>query len=427
MSKEEKLHIETIAVRGEYESDEQRSITLPIHTTSAYRFDSTDQAAALFDLEEDGNTYSRVTNPTWDALGDKVSALEGGIGGLAASTGSAAITLAILNICGVGDHIITSQNLYGGTYSLFAHTFKDFGIEVSFVNQDLPLEALETYIKPNTKAVFAETIGNPKNDILDFNKFSELAKKAKSPLIIDNTFPTPYLFKPFDHGAHIIVHSATKYLGGHGNALGGVIVDSGKFDWNNGRFPKLTTPDPSYHGVVYTDLYGNEAYIKKARVQLIRSLGSTIGSFNAFLIHTGIETLHLRVARQSENALVLAKWLEAHPKVEWVSYPLLESHKDYDLAKKYFPKGASGMVAFGVKGDYEATRKVIDSTQLAIHAVNLGDVRTLISHPASTTHRQLSEAEQLEASITPNLIRISVGIENIEDITDDLAQAFNHI
>ncbi|MEI6188439.1 MAG: O-acetylhomoserine aminocarboxypropyltransferase/cysteine synthase [Alphaproteobacteria bacterium] len=424
MSKEKKLHLETVAVRGGYTPDETRAITMPIHQTTAYQFNTAEQGAALFDLQESGNIYTRLTNPTWDLLGEKINLLEGGIGTLITSSGSSAITLAILNICGTGDHILASQTLYGGTFSLFQNTLKKFGITATFVDQDLPLDELQKYVQENTKLVFAETIGNPKNNILDFEKFSKLAHGAGLPLVIDNTYATPFLFRPIEHGADIVIHSATKYLGGHGNALGGAIVDAGNFDWANGNFPEFTTPDPAYHGLVYAEALGNAAYIMKARVQLIRDIGATISPFNAFLIHTGIETLHLRMERHCANAITIAKWLESHPQVEWVSYPLLPSHPDYERAKEYFTKGASGMLSFGIKGGYESGKAFINTIKLAIHAANLGDVRTIVSHPASTTHRQLSEEEQIKAFVKPNLIRISAGIENVDDLIADFEQAF---
>lgn len=340
---------------------------------------------------------------------------------MATASGQAAITLAILNICQAGDHILAASTLYGGTYTLFAYTFKKkFGIEVTFVDPELSLEELKTKVKPNTKVVYGETIGNPGLNILDFEKFSALSKFAKAPFIVDNTFATPYLIRPFEHGVDIVVYSATKYIGGHGNSIGGVIVDSGKFQWTSEKFPGLVDPDPSYHGLEYTKTFGELAYIIKARVQVLRDIGATLSPFNSFLLHTGLETLHLRVQRHSDNALELAKYLKAHELVEWVSYPGLEDHPSHDRAKKYLPKGSSGVLTFGVKGGREAGRKFINSVELATLVPNIGDARTLVIHPASTTHSQLTDEEQKKSSgVLPDLIRVSVGIEDIEDIKAD--------
>lgn len=425
--KERKLALETLTIHGGYQIDETKAISMPIYPSTAFHFPTADYGANLFDLKEAGNIYSRLTNPTWDAFAEKVNVLEGGVGALATSSGQAAITLAVLNICQSGDHILATTTLYGGTFALFNNTLKKLGISVTFIDSNLSIEELKTFAQDNTKLVFGETIGNPRNSILDIEKFADLAHEIGVPLIIDNTYPTPFLFRPFEHGADIIVHSATKYLGGHGNALGGIIVDSGNFNWDNGNFPELTTEDESYHGTIYTRDFGPAAYIVKARVQLLRDLGSTLSPFNAFLIHTGMETLHLRMERHSSNSLALAQWLEAHPSVEWVSHPLLKSHPEYALAQKYFKKGSGGMLAFGVKGGLDEGKKVINSFKLAIHGANLGDTRTIVSHPASTTHRQLSPEDLLKAGVTPNLIRISTGLESIEDLIADFNQALEII
>ncbi len=349
--------------------------------------------------------------------------LEGGVGALSTSSGQAAIMLAILNICESGDHIIAASNLYGGTYTLFKYTFKKFGIDVTFVNPDLKIDEIARFFKSNTKVLYGETIGNPGLNILDFDKFSKLSKEKEVPLIVDNTFATPYLFKPFDYGADIVVYSATKYIGGHGNSIGGVIIDSGNFNWDNGKFSGLVESDPSYHGINYFNDFGKLAYIVKARVQLLRDIGSTISPFNSFLLHLGLETLPLRMQKHCENALKLSKYLETHSAVESVSYPFLESHPSYSLAKKYLPNGVSGVLTFRVKGGNLAGKKFINNVKLASLVPNVGDTRTLVIHPASTTHSQLTEEEQIKAGVLPDLIRVSVGLEDIEDIIEDFDQA----
>lgn len=413
----------TIAVQGSYSADETGSRTIPIHQTASYDLRDADRAANLFGLKEFGNIYTRLNNPTNTSFEEKLNLLEGGVGALSTASGQAAISLAILNICQSGDHILAASTLYGGTYTLFAYTFKKLGIEVTFVDPEAPLEELKASVQGNTKVVYAETIGNPGLNVLDFEKFSALSKFACAPFIVDNTFATPYLIRPFEHGVDIVVYSATKYIGGHGNSIGGAIVDSGKFKWTQDKFPGLVEPDPSYHGLKYTETFGDLAYIIKARVQLIRDIGATLSPFNSFLLHTGLETLHLRVQRHSDNALELAKYLQDHDQVEWVSYPGLEDHPSYDRAKKYLPKGASGVLTFGVKGGREAGRAFINNVELATLVPNIGDTRTLVIHPASTTHSQLSEAEQEASGVRPDLIRVSVGIEDIEDIKADFDQA----
>lgn len=422
-----KWKFDTKAVQGTYKADETGARSLPIHQTASYDLKSSKNAADLFDLHKKGNIYTRITNPTNNAFEEKINLLEGGVGALATSSGQGAITLALLNICTCGDHIVAASTLYGGTYTLFNNTFKKLGIEVTFVDPNEPIEKLKKYFKSNTKALYGETIGNPGFNVLDFNKFSSLSKEFKVPFIVDNTFATPYLCRPFEHGAHIVVYSATKYIGGHGNSIGGVIVDSGNFDWNNDKFSELTTPDESYHGLVYTEVFQKSAYIGKARVQLLRDLGICLSPFNSFLFHTGLETLHIRMDRHCENALKLAQYLENHPKVEWVYYPKLKSSDYYDLGEQYLPKGAGGMLAFGVKGGKEAGEKFIDSVNLATLVPNVGELKTLVIHPGSTTHRQLNEKEQRLAGVLPELIRVSVGIEHIDDIIIDFQNALENI
>ena len=352
--------------------------------------------------------------------------LEGGVGALATSSGQAAIMLAILNICESGDHVVAASNLYGGTYTLFKYTYKKFGIDVTFIDPDASKEEFSKVFKENTKVLYGETIGNPGLNILDFNKFSTLAKENKVPLIVDNTFATPYLIKCFDYGADIVVYSATKYLGGHGNSIGGIIIDSGNFNWDNGKYRGLVESDPSYHGMEYVKTFDKLAYIVKARVQLLRDIGSTISPFNSFLLHLGLETLPLRMRKHCDNALELARYLEQHEMVEQVSYPLLERHSSYNLAKKYLPLGVSGVLTFRIKGGKEAGKKFINNVKLASLVPNIGDTRTLVIHPASTTHSQLTEEEQITSGVLPDLIRVSVGIEDINDIKEDFTRALKY-
>jgi O-acetylhomoserine (thiol)-lyase len=361
-------------------------------------------------------------NPTTDVLEKRLAALEGGIGGLALSSGQSAIYVSILNICGAGGHVVSSGSLYGGTVTLFSQTFRKLGIEVTFVDARNP-ENFAKALKKNTRLIYIESIGNPKNDILEYDKIADIAHKNGMPVICDNTVATPILFRPIEYGIDIVVHSCTKFIGGHGTSIGGAIVDSGKFNWANGRYPELTEPDPSYHGVKYVENFGNLAYILKARVQLLRDMGSCMSPFNAFLFLQGIETLHLRMPRHSENALKLAQWLENHKSVDWVNYPGLPSHPDYNLAKKYMPVGQSAILGFGIKGGKEAGVKFINSVKLASHLANIGDSKTLVIHPASTTHQQLNEAEQLAAGVTPDYVRVSVGTEHIDDIIEDFESA----
>ncbi|MEW6979937.1 homocysteine synthase [Bacillus pumilus] len=424
MSEELQFRLETKAIHAGQELDSATySRAVPIYQTSSFGFRDSEHAANLFGLQEPGNIYSRIMNPTNDVFEKRIAELEGGIGALAVSSGQAATTYSILNIAGAGDEIVSSSSLYGGTYNLFAHTLKKLGITVKFVDSS-NLEELEAAITDKTKAVYAESIGNPKGDILHIEAVSAIAHKHHIPLIVDNTLASPYLLRPIEFGADIVVHSATKFIGGHGTSIGGVIVDSGGFPWaDSDKFKGLTEPDPSYHGLTYTEAIGEAAYITKARVQLLRDLGAALSPFNSFLLLQGLETLHLRLERHSENALKTAQFLQDHPLVEWVSYPGLEGHESYELAQTYLPKGQGAILTFGIKGGREAGKKLIDSVQLFSHLANVGDSKSLIIHPASTTHQQLSEAEQKATGVTPELIRLSVGTEAIEDILADLEQA----
>jgi O-acetylhomoserine (thiol)-lyase len=424
MSNERKLQPETLAVHaGQVPDPTTLSRAVPIYQTSSFVFNDSQHAADLFGLKEEGFVYTRIINPTTDVFEKRIAALEGGVGALALASGQASVFYSILNIASVGDEIVSSSSLYGGTYNLFSHTLPSFGITVKFVDPADP-KNFEKAITSKTKAVFAETIGNPKGDVLDIEAVAEIAHHHSIPLIVDNTIPSPYLLRPIDFGADIVVHSATKFIGGHGNAIGGVIVDSGKFDWKkSGKFPGLTDPDPSYHGLIYTEEAGEAAYITKARVKLLRDLGAPLSPFNSFLFLQGLETLHLRLERHSQNALEVAKFLEKEEAVKSVSYPGLESHPSYELAKKYLPKGQGAVLTFEIKGGVEAGKKLIDSVQLFSHLANIGDSKSLIIHPASTTHQQLSSEEQLDTGVTPGLIRLSVGTEAIDDILYDLKQA----
>ncbi|MGO4887254.1 homocysteine synthase [Anaerobacillus sp. MEB173] len=419
---EKKWSLETIAVHGGQEVEgTTQARAVPIYQTTSYVFRDTDHAANLFSLAEPGNIYTRIMNPTQDVFEKRIAELEGGVAALATASGQSAITLAILNICESGDEIVASSSLYGGTYNLFVHTFKKLGITVHLVDGTDPI-AYEKAITPKTKLLYGEIIGNPNGHVLDVERVSAVAHKHGIPLIVDATFSTPALCRPIEHGADIVVHSATKFIGGHGTSIGGVIVDSGNFDWGNGKFPGLSEPDPSYHGVVYTEAVGNLAYIIKARVQLLRDMGPAIAPLNSFLLLQGLETLHLRMERHCENAQKVAEYLDQHDFVEWVSYAGLQSHPSYDLAEKYLPNGKGAILTFGIKGGVEEGKKFINALQLHSHVANVGDAKSLVIHPASTTHQQLSEEEQRSAGVTPELIRLSVGIENINDIIADLEQ-----
>ncbi len=419
------LKTETLALHGGQEADPTTgSRAVPIYQTTSYQFKNTDHAANLFGLKEFGNIYTRLMNPTTDVFEKRVALLEGGVGALAVASGQSAITLALLNIAQAGDEIVSADNLYGGTYNLFHHTFRRLGIKVNFVKSD-DLAGFQKAITPKTKAIYAESLGNPKLDVTDLEALSALAHKNGIPLILDNTV-SPYLLRPFDHGVDIIVYSATKFIGGHGTSIGGVIVDSGKFNWTNGKFPLIAEPEPSYHGINFVEALkplGNIAYIIKARVTLLRDLGPALSPFNSFLFLQGLETLHLRLPRHSENALAVAKYLEKHPKVSWVNYPGLDSSPEKAKAKKYLPKGAGAILGFGIKGGLEAGVKFINSLQLISHLANVGDAKSLAIHPATTTHQQLSPEEQLATGVTPDFIRLSIGIEHIDDILADIEQA----
>ena len=425
MAQEIQHHLETLALHaGQQIDSDTLSRAVPIYQTTSYVFKSTDHAANLFALKEFGNIYSRLMNPTTDVFEKRIAALEGGVAGLALSSGQSAIYVSVFNICGAGGHIVSSNSLYGGTVTLFSHTFPKLGIDVTFVDPKDP-ENFAKAVKDNTRLVYIETLGNPKNDVLQYEKIAELAHKNGLPVICDNTVMTPILFRPIDYGIDVVVHSCTKFIGGHGTSIGGAIVDSGKFDWANGRYPELTEPDPSYHGVKYVESFGSLAYIIKARTQFLRDMGSCISPFNAFLFIQGLETIHLRMPRHSENALALAKWLEKQPQITWVNYPGLPSHPDHALAKKYLTKGCGAIVGFGIKGGKKAGIKFINSVKLASHLANIGDSKTLVIHPASTTHSQLTEAEQLAAGVTSDYIRVSVGTEHIDDIIGDVKQALS--
>ncbi len=403
------------------------SRAVPIYQTTSYVFKSTEHAANLFALKEFGNIYTRLMNPTTDVFEQRVAAIEGGTGALAVASGQAAITYALLAITRLGDEIVSGNNLYGGTYQLFHHTFPRLGRTVKFVNSRDP-QAYKAAITPKTRAVYIETIGNPKLDVPDFEAIAKIAHEAGVPLVVDNTCGIG-LVRPFDHGADIIASSATKYIGGHGTSVGGVIVDSGRFQWNNGKFPEFTEPDPSYHGLVYWDALGNVpgmgnvAFILKIRVTLLRDMGACLSPFNAHQFLLGLETLPLRVQRHSASALEIARWLKKHPLVSWVTYPGLEDNPDHAVAKKYLKGGYGGILGFGVKGGYDAAVKFINSVQLLSHLANIGDAKTLVIHPPSTTHSQLTAAEQAETGVTPDYIRLSVGLEDVADIQADIDQA----
>lgn len=422
------MKFNTIALHGGQEVDSiTHSRALPIYQTTSYLFDDTSHAANLFGLKEEGNIYTRIMNPTTDVLEKRVAQLEGGVGALALASGSAAIVCAVLNIAKSGDEIVSSTALYGGTYNFFAHTLERFGIKTVFVESDEP-EDFEKAITDKTKLIFAEAIGNPRLGVLDIENLAKVAHKHNIPFIVDNTIPTPYLLRPFEFGADIVVHSATKFLGGHGTSIGGVIVDSGNFDWAaSGKFPEFTQADPSYNGLVYSQTFGNAAYIVKARTQLLRDTGACISPFNSFLIIQGIETLPLRMKEHSKNALEIAKFLESHPNVTWVNYPGLESNKNYQKAQKYLPKGQGAIIGFGIKcsGDCgkQAGVKFIESLKLLSHLANIGDAKSLVIHPASTTHSQLTPEQRLKTGVSDDFIRLSIGLEDLEDIKEDINQA----
>jgi len=419
------MKLETLAVHAGYSPDPTtKAVAVPIYQTTSYAFDNTQHGADLFDLKVQGNIYTRIMNPTQDVLEKRVAALEGGIAGLALASGQAAITYAIMTIAEAGDNIISSSTLYGGTYNLFAHTLPQYGINVRFVDYRDP-DSFEKLIDEKTKAVYVESIGNPLGNITDIEKFATIAHKHGIPLIVDNTVPSPYLLRPIEFGADIVVHSLTKYLGGHGNSIGGIIVDSGKFPWaeHKERFPRLNQPDVSYHGVVYTEALGAAAFIGRARVVPLRNMGAAISPFNVFLILQGIETLALRMDRITDNTRKVAEYLNTHAKVKWVNYAGLPEHKDHALAQKYMGGKPSGILTFGVQGGVEGGTRFQDALQLFTRLVNIGDAKSLACHPASTTHRQLSEKELEAAGVTVDTVRLSVGIEHIDDLITDLEQA----
>lgn len=417
------MKIETQCLHEGYTPGNGETRVLPIYQSTTYVYDSTEHVGDLFDLTAEGHMYSRISNPTVAAVEEKIAALEGGVGALCTSSGQAANLIAMLTILKSGDHMISTGTIYGGTVNLWAVTFQRFGIEVTFVDADAPEEEIEKAFRPNTKVVFGETIANPSIAVLDIEKMARLAHRHHVPLIVDNTFATPVLCKPFDFGADIVTHSTTKYMDGHAVQLGGVIVDSGRFDWTCGQFPEFTEPDESYHGVVYSEAFGNAAFITKARVQMMRDLGSTMTAQGAFYLNLGLETLPLRMAKHCENADAVAKYLAKHEKVASVNYPTLPGDKYHDLAQKYLPKGSSGVVAFDIKGGREAAVRFLDSLHLAAIVVHVAETRTAVLHPASSTHRQLTDEQLVAAGITPGLIRFSCGIENIEDILEDMEQA----
>lgn len=420
-----KLKPETLVLHGGQEPDPTTGArAVPIYQTTSFQFKNTEHAANLFALKEFGNIYSRIMNPTNDVLEKRVALLDGGAGALAVASGQAAETLAILNIAQTGDEIVSADNLYGGTYNLFHYTFKRLGIKVNFVKSS-DLDAFKNAVNEKTKAIYAESIGNPKLDIADLEKLSKIAHDNGIPLILDNTV-SPYILRPIDYGVDIVVYSATKFIGGHGTSIGGIIVDSGKFNWENGKFPLITDPEPSYHGLQFVEAFrpvGNIAYILKARVILLRDLGPALSPFNSFLFLQGLETLPLRMIKHGENALAVAEFLESNPLVNWVNYPGLKSSPEKSKAEKYLKKGAGAILGFGIKGGVEAGKKFIDSLELISHLANVGDAKTLAIHPATTTHQQLSEEEQIATGVTTDFIRLSIGLENIDDIIVDIEQA----
>lgn len=415
------MKFETLAVGGFIDLKKQNNaVSTPIYANTAYSFDSVQHAVDLFDLKVAGDIYTRISNPSWDMVEKRLAALEGGVGALITSSGQAAVLITMLNLAEAGDEIVTTDKIYGGTYNLFGKTLKQMGINVVFVNSD-NLEDYEKAITEKTKCIYTETLGNPSIKVADIEGLAKIAHKHGIPLVVDNTVPTPYLCRPIDFGADIVVHSTTKYLSGHGNAMGGAIIDSGKFDWSqNDKFKMFTTPDESYHGVIYNQVFGEAAFIVKARTHLMRDLGCCQSPFNAYLTQLGIETLHVRMDRHCENALKLAEYLEKHPHINFVNYPLLKSSPDYELAQKYLKKGGSSLIGFGVDGD---GTKFIEALKLFVHATNLGDVHSVITYPAGTTHRQLSEEQKIKAGITNDFMRASVGLENIDDIIEDIDNA----
>jgi O-acetylhomoserine (thiol)-lyase len=424
-----KLHFETLQLHvGQEQADPTTdSRAVPIYQTTSYVFHNSKHASDRFGLRDAGNIYGRLTNSTQGVFEDRVAALEGGVAGLAVASGAAAVTYSIQNITKAGDHVVASKTIYGGSFNLLSHTLKNFGIEVTFVDPD-DIDAYEKAIRPNTKLVFIETLGNPNSNISDIEATAEVAHRHHIPLLIDNTFGTPYLIRPLEHGADIVIHSATKFIGGHGSSLGGVIVDGGKFDWKkSGKFPQLTEPDPSYHGIVFADAVGAAAYVTRIRAILLRDTGATISPFNAFILLQGLETLSLRVERHVYNALKVVEYLSNNPQVEIVHHPALESHPNHEIYQRYFPNGAGSIFTFDIKGDAQKAQDWIDHLKIFSLLANVADVKSLVIHPASTTHSQLSNAELEDQGIYQNTIRLSIGTEHIDDIIDDLQQAFDKI
>jgi len=421
------MKIETKCLHEGYHPGNGEPLALPIYQSTTYVYDSTEHIGKLFDLTAEGHMYSRISNPTVGAVEDKIAALEGGVGALCTSSGQAASFISIMNLAKAGDHIVSASSIYGGTINLLSVTLKRFGIDCTFVDQDASEEEIQKHFRPNTKVVFGETIANPALSVLDIEKFANIAHKNNVPLIVDNTFATPVLCRPIEYGADIVVHSTSKYMDGHAVQLGGVIIDSGNFDWTSGKFPEFTEPDESYHGIVYTEHFGKAAYIAKARVQLMRDLGAYPSAHAAFLLNLGIETLPVRIERHCRNAERVAEYLSKSDKIESVNYPSLEGGKYSELCKKYLPKGCSGVVSFVIKGGRDAAVKFMDSLKLASNVVHVADIRTCVLHPASSTHRQLTDSQLVAAGITPGLIRFSVGLENADDILEDIEQALANI
>ncbi len=421
--KDRQLGFNTRALHAGYQPDPTtKARAVPIYQSTSFVFDNSDHAASLFALQQFGNIYSRIMNPTTDVLEQRVASLEGGVAALAMSSGQAAQFIALSGLMQSGDHFVASSTLYGGTFTQFDVSFRKFGYDVTFVEPDDP-ENFRKAIKPNTKAIYCETISNPRGNVLDIAAVAGIAHEAGVPLVIDNTFATPYVCRPIEHGADIVVHSLTKFMGGHGTSIGGIIVDSGKFNWANGKFPQLSEPSNAYHGMKFTETFGPIAYIIRARVEGLRDLGTCISPFNAFLLLQGIETLGMRMDRHLENALAVAKHLESHPLVSWVKYPSLASSPYHAIAAKYMPKGSGAVFSFGIKGGYESGKRFIDSLKLLSHLANVGDARSLVIHPSSTTHQQLPAADQAKAGVSPDMIRLSIGLEDVDDILWDLDQA----
>ncbi|HEY9531694.1 MAG TPA: O-acetylhomoserine aminocarboxypropyltransferase/cysteine synthase family protein [Burkholderiales bacterium] len=420
-----KFGIETLCLHaGQIPDAATGARAAPIYQTTSFVFDSAEHAASLFNLQTFGNVYSRISNPTVAVFEERMAAIEGGRSALATATGQAAEVTAILTLCSAGDHIVSASTLYGGTHTLLHVNLKKLGIDTTFVDPADP-DNFKKSIRKNTKLLYAETLGNPLINVVDIEALAKIAHEADIPLVLDNTVPSPYLCRPMEWGADIVVHSATKYIGGHGTTMGGVIVDSGRFDWGNGKFPEFTTPSPGYHGVIFHETFGDFGYTMKARMEIMRTFGPALPPLNAWLLLQGLESLHVRMERHCANALAVAKFLKDHPRVAWVNYPGLPGDKYHQLAKKYFPKGASGLLNFGVKGGAKAGERFIEAAQFMSHLANIGDAKTLIIHPASTTHRQMEEADQLKAGVTPDMVRMSVGIESLDDIFWDIDQALN--